>query len=512
MDLFPDILPKKYVAVFVGFVVVFSLWLYSQGPKSKYPLPPGPKGSPVIGNLRQVPAERSDIQFEKWAREFNSDIIYLNLLGQPAIVLNTVELAVDLLDKRGLIYSDRPSFTLLEALGFKNNVAMIGDGARFRKLRKPYGNFLSARNSLEYRESQLKYARVMAIEIENCPGKWQNYLSLFSTRVLFSMAFAIDVVDENDKYAKLAEEMGRVVSNMGNLGLTIIDIAPWVQNVPRWIGRFIPSVKYVHENRPAMEEFHQRPFDAVVENYKAGTSRSSFIGRLMEARENSGADEEGAIEGFTDNEIKGAGGSLYSAGQETTFSTLTIFVMGMVLNSSVQSQAQKEIDAVTEGKRLPSYGDWKALPIVEWIVYESLRFHPSVPIGIPHRTMKEDVYRDMYIPKGSMVIFNSWAMLHNPKVYSDPFKFNPNRYRPVSEGGDGEPFPTGPFGFGRRICPGQFFGIASVWIAVATILAKFNISPPKDKDGKNIMPEQKFTTGISSHPVPFSCVFTPRKA
>ncbi len=39
----------------------------------------------------------------------------------------------------------------------------------------------------------------------------------------------------------------------------------------------------------------------------------------------------------------------------------------------VQTQAQKEINAVTGGKRLPNFDDWKALPIVERIVYETLR-------------------------------------------------------------------------------------------------------------------------------------------
>jgi hypothetical protein len=95
----------------------------------------------------------------------------------------------------------------------------------------------------------------------------------------------------------------------------------------------------------------------------------------------------------------------------------------------------------------------------------------------------------------------------------------------------------------ERICPGQYLGLASVWIVVATLLAKFNISPAKDEDGKNIMPVTEFTTGITrfdltlllasiyvilnrlahevleadklapfSHPVPFSAIFTPRNA
>ena len=85
------------------------------------------------------------------------------------------------------------------------------------------------------------------------------------------------------------------------------------------------------------------------------------------------ADEEEAIKSFTDNELRGTGGSLYSAGQDTTFSTETIFVMAMVLAPEVQTRAQKEIDTVTKGARLPTFDDWTALPIVERIVYETLR-------------------------------------------------------------------------------------------------------------------------------------------
>lgn len=52
-----------------------------------------------------------------------------------------------------------------------------------------------------------------------------------------------------------------------------------------------------------------------------------------------------------------------------------------------------------------------------------------------------------------------------------------------------------------RVCPGQYLGFASVWIVVATILAKFDISPTKDEEGKDILPRLEFSTGITRYAV-----------
>lgn len=50
----------------------------------------------------------------------------------------------------------------------------------------------------------------------------------------------------------------------------------------------------------------------------------------------------------------------------------------------------------------------------------------------------------------TLVYYNTFAMSRDPDVYRDPEKFNPDRYIPKEEGGNGEPLLLGPFGFGRR--------------------------------------------------------------
>jgi len=42
------------------------------------------------------------------------NIISINVLGQTAVVLNSLEVAKDLLEKRGTIYIDRPRIPIIE--------------------------------------------------------------------------------------------------------------------------------------------------------------------------------------------------------------------------------------------------------------------------------------------------------------------------------------------------------------------------------------------------------------
>ncbi|KAH8114936.1 hypothetical protein DFH11DRAFT_1761815 [Phellopilus nigrolimitatus] len=49
------------------------------------------------------------------------------------------------------------------------------------------------------------------------------------------------------------------------------------------------------------------------------------------------------------------------------------------------------------------------------------------------------------------------------------------------------------------ICPGRFFADASIWLAIANILAVFDILPPIDPDtGKETMPPAEYSFGFTS--------------
>jgi cytochrome P450 len=80
----------------------------------------------------------------------------------------------------------------------------------------------------------------------------------------------------------------------------------------------------------------------------------------------------------------------------------------MILFPDVQKKAQEEIDRVIGADRLPTTDDRSALPYVEAIVKEVLRWHPVAPMGLPHMSTEDDVFAGHFIPKGSMLFANVW--------------------------------------------------------------------------------------------------------
>ena len=80
----------------------------------------------------------------------------------------------------------------------------------------------------------------------------------------------------------------------------------------------------------------------------------------------------------------------------------------MAMFPEVQKKAQKELDRVIGGDRLPEFKDQGSLPYVNALLKEMLRWHPVTPVALPHRTVADDVYRGFHIPAGTIVTANAW--------------------------------------------------------------------------------------------------------
>jgi len=181
----------------------------------------------------------------------------------------------------------------------------------------------------------------------------------------------------------------------------------------------------------------------------------------------------------------------------------------MTLYPEVARKVQAEIDAVIGCDRLPTFEDRANLPYVDSVVKEVLRWHSVAPTGLPHCSTQDDHHNGYFIPKGSLIIVNLWNLTHDPKVYHNPFVFNPDRYIDT-DAGPAEPDPRSIcFGYGRRICPGMHLAEASIFITCVMTLAVFDITKVVE-NGTVIIPVHENITGTISHPKPFKCSIIPR--
>ena len=164
----------------------------------------------------------------------------------------------------------------------------------------------------------------------------------------------------------------------------------------------------------------------------------------------------------------------------------------MIAFPEVQRRAQAEIDAVVGRERLPVFADAPRLPYVRAIIKEVHRWRPSVPLGVPHAATEEDWYEGMYIPKGTICMFNTWHCNHDRAVFGeDADEFRPERH--LDEHGESLPGPVETnqaghvgFGFGRRNCVGKDLATDSLFIDSARILWATKLERERDENGKEV--------------------------
>ncbi|KAG6846261.1 hypothetical protein H0H93_014995, partial [Arthromyces matolae] len=119
----------------------FLLLSWALKPKQGAPLPPGPTGLPVVGNVADMPATKEWVTFAEWGRKWGG-IVSVKLLGRPMIIVNSAEIMAEL-DKQGSVYSDRPKLVMGgELVGYEDTLVLTPYGPRFRRFRKHFSRLL----------------------------------------------------------------------------------------------------------------------------------------------------------------------------------------------------------------------------------------------------------------------------------------------------------------------------------------------------------------------------------
>jgi cytochrome P450 len=229
-----------------------------------------------------------------------------------------------------------------------------------------------------------------------------RYYHSHTGRIVLKSVYDYDIQSENDYYVALQEENFQLFNETFCSGkFWLVDVFPWLKNIPSWT----PGFKFHQVGKQAQAIYSQminKPYNSLRRKMEEGAAQPCVVTRALDRF------PEDQITPEVVEVIKNAAASAYGAAQDTSASALISFMLAMSLHPEQQKRAQQEIDAVTQGSRLPNLEDKDALPYLHCILVETLRWAPPAPMGLPHRSMKEDVYMGYYIPEGTLIQANIW--------------------------------------------------------------------------------------------------------
>jgi cytochrome P450 len=474
-------------------------------------LPPGPKPVLFLGNKFQLPDSKPWIQFQQWSKQYGP--IFTIWIGRrPTIVLSDPYIAQELLEKRSQKYSSRPRMVVMGEIYW--------DGASI--LVQPYGKKWSIRRKLlrqaltpkalsTYKPIQEAEAARLCFQIAQYPENWEKLFERFTSSVVFSVAYGHRIDSLDAAVIRQRFDSMQYIASLNVPGRYLVETFPFLKYLPNIIAPWKREI----ETRGKADAVGNMALVDVVRSDIA-TARStgkldelphSLCRMMLEAR-------EGTYIPLSDRDFSFLPASLFGAGSDTTASSMCSAILALVTHPEVLRAAHIELDTVIGSNRTPTSGDEADLPYICALVKEVLRWRPvAVMGGTPHASTEDDYYYGWFIPRGTTILGNTWAINLSEEYYPNPHLFDPARFLdgngcPEALKGKLHPAKNGhsSFGWGRRICPGADLAVNSLFISLAKILWAFNILPAKGMQYDTFA----YTVGINSRPKKFECVIRVR--
>ncbi|KAF8880683.1 cytochrome P450 [Infundibulicybe gibba] len=459
---------------------------------NKLPYPPGPKGLPVIGNLLGAPVEKQWLVYMEWAKAYG-DIVHFKVFNQSFVILNSLKRTSDIFDKRS------------STMNLDIVITFLPYGSAWRVRRRMFHERFHMGVVGQYKPIQARESRRFLQRLLDTPDDFMHHIRHCFSAAIMDIAYGIKTEDTNDPYTTIAEEVFAGVAEAGVAGSFLVDLIPMLKYVPAWV----PGAGFKRKAaywRAVVHKMADKPWEAVQQNIRHGGAPPSLAAALI----NNLPDDERRAD--LEEVAKSTALVTYAGGADTTVSSVQTFFLAMAMYPDIQRKAQAEIDAVIGPDRLPEFADRGSLPYVNALIKETMRWKPILPLAVAHSSTQDDEYDGYFIPKGSVIIGNTWAILHDPEEFPQPEQFRPERYLNA----DGSPNlerrdpQAALFGFGRRICPGRHLSNNSLYSYVSAVLATFDITPPLDANGRYVKVEDRMSAGMLCYPEPFLCVIKPR--
>ncbi|KAF8750192.1 hypothetical protein HU200_012445 [Digitaria exilis] len=469
-------------------------WLRSltrRGP-GRARLPPGPRPLPIIGNALDLRGANLHHALARLAR-VHGDVMRLQLgPSGAAVVVSSSRAAREAFASHDRRHAARRVPDAVRALGWgdRSMVWLPSSDPRWKALRGVVATHVVSPRSLagvrgarerKVRELVAHFRARACREVEVGKPLYAAMLNLVS-----SSFFSVDVVDmDSSTESAAAHGIRHHVEEVADLMTkpNISDLFPLLQPLD------LQGLR-----RKATGHLGEifRILDGIIDRRLAGKDNDNhgdFLGALMDLM---------ATGEISRDDVKTIGFDVLAAGSDTTAVTVEWAMALLLRNPGAMAKARAEIDGALGARESVTEHDVARLPYLQAVVKEAMRLRPVTPVLIPHQATEDGINIGGYdVPKGSVVIFNAWAIMRDPAAWEKPEEFMPERFltgRAAEVDFKGKDYEFIPFGSGRRQCPGLPLAECVVPHVLASLLHALEWRLPDGVTAEELDVSERFTT------------------
>jgi cytochrome P450 len=411
---------------------------------SQAPLPPGPKGSLIMGVMRDF--NRDTLGFITRLRDYG-DVVRSRFLYVHAYFLYNPN------DIESLLTTNAKSYRKAQSLRSPFFHRLVGNG-----LVTSEGDFWRRQRRLAqpafHRQRISSYGDVMVQYAERAIDTWKagehrdiaRDMTRLTLEIVVKTLFNSDV--SND-----ADHIGQILSGL---------VKPFASQA---------TVKWILDNRlptpghrryfNAVSEIDRIVFRIIAERRASGYDEGDLLSMLLEAQDDDGTQ-------MTDQQLRDEVMTLFLAGHETTALALSWSWYLLATHPEAEKKFHAELEEVLDG-RAPNVSDLPKLKYTEMIVKETMRLYPPA-YAVGREAIEETEIGGFRVPKRTQLFAFQWVTHRDARYFDEPDAFKPERWT------NGDPSPKYayfPFGGGPRQCIGNYFAMMEVVLLMATIGQRF---------------------------------------
>jgi retinoid hydroxylase len=416
------------------------------------PLPPGSNGWPLIGHTLDF--VRAPREFLNAQRQKFGDVFYVNLLGANTVYVFDPDVNGWIFQGENKYLQNKWNSNTRQLLGAQSVTMLVGEEHKTRRQQ-----LMPHFKHSNMREFAPTIEAITERHLQAWAGLGGETVVFTQMRgLVFEVAVALIMGTDSDVDIRYLSKLFQTWT----AGLFALPFKlPWTT--------FGKAVRAGEAMRAEIRR-------VVVARQQLAEQADDILGSLFSIR-----DEQGqplSTEALVD-EVQ----LLFFAGHDTTVTALSNLMLLLAQHPEVWAEARAEIDtAVSITQHTPlNLDELKQLPYLTNLINEGLRH--ITPIAGAFREMTEDVSFGGYrIPKGWVISLGIAGTHTDKNVWHDPDSFDPSRWAEPRHEQKNHKYNFIPFGGGPRVCLGQNFALAEMYVTLAVLLRDYTWELLPDQD------------------------------